>query len=147
MDSKYSLRSGYGPFPERVASHYQTAHQAPSSPHTVGGPRAPGAQMAGHDQSPPVQGFHSTSSSDYGSPPYLEPYSPLVVVTKQGGGIIGSTNGQEVSMSGRRQATAQLEDRGRSPPIVGLGHPTALVPCTPLQALPPAAEVEAPTIP
>jgi len=52
--------------------------------------------MAGRDQSPPVQGFHSTSSSDYGSPPHLEPYSLSVVVSKQVGGTIGSTSGQEV---------------------------------------------------
>jgi len=102
--------------------------------------------MAGQNQSPPVQGFHSVSSSDYGSPPHLEPYSPSVVVTKQGGATLSSTSGPEVSTSGRHQATAQLEDRGRSPLIVGLGHPTALAPHTAQPVLPPTAEVDIPTI-
>jgi len=104
--------------------------------------------MACQDQSPPVQGFHSVSSSNYVSPSHLEPYFPSVVVTKHVGGTIGSSIGQEASTSdrGRHQATAQLEDRSRLPPIVGLDHPTLLLPCTPLQALPPTVEVEAPTI-
>jgi len=101
--------------------------------------------MAGQDQSPPVQGIHSASSSDYVSPPHLEPYSPSVMVTKQGGGTLGSTSGQEVSTSGWHQTTVQLEYKDKSPPIIGLGHPTLLVPGTLLQALPPTAEVEAPT--
>jgi len=46
----------------------------------------------------------------------------------------------------RLQATAQLDDRGRSPPIVSLGHPTALVPRIPQEVLPPTAEVDIPTI-
>jgi len=74
-----------------------------------------GAQMAGQDQSPPVQGFLSVSSSDYGSPPHLEPYSPSVVVSKQGGETLRCTSGQDESTSGGYQATAQLEDRGRFP--------------------------------
>jgi len=126
-----------------VISYSQIALQALSTPQTVGGPRA---QMASKNQSPLVQGFHSVSSSDYGSPPHLEPYSHSVVVTKQGGGTLSSTSGSEASISGRHQATAQLEDRGRSPPIVGLGHPTALAPHTPQPVLPPTAEVDIPTI-
>jgi len=49
-------------------------------------------------------------------------------------------------MSGRRQAAAQLDDRGRSPPIVGLGHPTALVPHIPQEVLPLTVQVDIPII-
>jgi len=76
-------------------------------------------------------------SSDYGSP---SSYYDSAVVTDQGGRTLGSISGQEGSTSGWHQAAAQLEDRGRSPLTV------ALVPRTPHQALPPTAEVEAPTI-
>jgi len=93
-----------------------------------------------------VQGFHSASSSDYGSPPHSEPYSLSVIITEQGDGTLGSTSGQEVGTSARHQATAQLQDRGSSPHIVGLGHPTALVPRTPQPVLLPTAEVDIPTI-
>jgi len=92
-----------------VTSHSQTALQVPSTP----------------------QGLHSTSSRDYGLPSHLEPYSPSVVITEQGGGTLGSTSGQEGSTSGRHQAAAQLDDRGRSPPsglrpphITGSLYPT-----------------------
>jgi len=87
--------------------------------------------MAGQDQSPPVQNFHPVRSSDCGSPSHLESYSPSVVVTEQGGGTLSSTSCQEVSTSSRHYAAAQLEDRGRPPHIVGLGHSTALVLRTP----------------
>jgi len=75
--------------------------------------------MAGQDQSPPVQGFQSVSSSDYVSPSHLEPCSPSVVVTEQGDKTQRSTSGPEMSTSGRHQATAQLDNRSRCPPIVG----------------------------
>jgi len=70
----------------------------------------------------------------------------LFMVIKQGGWTLGSTCCQEVSTSGWHQAVAQLDDRGRPPLIVGLCHPTALVPRTPQPVLPLTAEVDIPTI-
>jgi len=84
-----------------------------------------GTQMAGEDQSPPVQGFLSVSSSDYGSPTHLVPYSPSVVVTKQGGGALSFTSGHEAVYSpvgGQGQATSYS---GPGPPYsTGPSHPT-----------------------